>query len=165
MVVADMDLTQAGLQNCFHLQGPSRNCFLVFLLVLFVSTPCDVYPVLLLLLCLLQVVAAFVYYGLVMLVPQLEFVAGESKECLNGSLQVPVSSAFSLRGGSLRCCVHCLTSFGCGQKLKTTSLDATHTISKGQPGGCCHHQACCVVCYHMALRHVCAPEMASPGTS
>jgi hypothetical protein len=42
------------------------------------------------LLCL-QVVAAFVYYGLVMLVPQLEFVAGESKQCLNGHLTVPVS--------------------------------------------------------------------------
>ena len=65
--------------------------------MLYVSTHCDVYPVFLLLLCLLQVVAAFVYYGLVMLVPQLEFVAGESKECLNGSLQVPVSSAFRLR--------------------------------------------------------------------
>lgn len=38
----------------------------------------------------LQVAAAFVYYGLVMLVPQLEFVAGESKECINGDLKVPV---------------------------------------------------------------------------
>jgi hypothetical protein len=42
------------------------------------------------LLCM-QVVAAFVYYGLVMLVPQLEFVAGESKQCVNGHLTVPVS--------------------------------------------------------------------------
>jgi hypothetical protein len=39
----------------------------------------------------LQVVAAFVYYGLVQLVPQLEFVAGESKQCLQGHLTVPVS--------------------------------------------------------------------------
>lgn len=39
----------------------------------------------------LQVVAAFVYYGLVQLVPQLEFVAGESKQCLQNHLKVPVS--------------------------------------------------------------------------
>lgn len=31
------------------------------------------------------------YYGLVQLVPQLEFVAGEHKECKNGHLMVPVS--------------------------------------------------------------------------
>lgn len=42
-----------------------------------------------LVLIVMWVAAAFVYYGLVMLVPQLEFVAGESKECLNGDLKVP----------------------------------------------------------------------------
>lgn len=36
------------------------------------------------------VVAAFVYYGLVQLVPQLEFVAGEHKKCTNGHLTIPV---------------------------------------------------------------------------
>lgn len=54
----------------------------------------------------LQVVAAFVYYGLVQLVPQLEFVAGESKQCLQGHLTVPVSHSSS------SCCC-CCAFFSC----------------------------------------------------
>jgi hypothetical protein len=39
----------------------------------------------------LWVVSAFVYYGLVILVSQIDFMGGGSKECNNGKIYVPVS--------------------------------------------------------------------------
>ena len=45
---------------------------------------------------LLWVVSAFVYYGLVILVAQNDFIEGGSKECHDGKFYVPVGALASL---------------------------------------------------------------------